>query len=86
MIYSTPVSVMLLSAVTSLKALDPVYTDYADSLTELDVLCVVITNTSDAFYDYYDLATFRAASSCSDVASSVFQLAEEKAYNLSCES
>ena len=85
MVYSMSVADMLTSAVTSLKALDSAYNSFADSLTKLDILCVVITNTSDAFYDYYDLSTFRAASPCSGVASSVVQLAEEKASNLSCE-
>ena len=83
MAYSMSVADMLTSAVTSLKALGSAYDSYADSLTELDVLCVVAANTSDAFYDYYDLSTFRAASPCSGVASSVVQLAAENAYNLS---
>ena len=74
---------MLTSAVTSLKSLDSAYNSFADSLTKLDILCVVITNTSDAFYDYYDLSTFRAASPCSGVDSSVVALAKEKAANLS---
>ena len=74
---------MLTSAVTSLKALGSAYDSYANSLTELDVLCVIAANTSDAFYDYYELATFRAASPCSGIASSVVQLAVENAYNLS---
>ena len=86
MVYSMSVADMLTSAVTSLKSLDSAYDSFADSLTKLDVLCVVITNTSAEFYDYYDLATFRAASPCSGIASSVVQLAEEKAYNMSRES
>ena len=82
MAYSMSVADMLTSAVTSLKALGSAYNTYADSLTELDVLCVVAANTSDAFYDYYELATFRAASPCSGIAKSVVQLAVQKAANM----
>ena len=84
MVDSTPVASMLSSAVTRLNS-TAAYTDYANSLTELDVWCVVVANTNAMFYDYYDLAVFNATSPCSRVAWSTVQLEKEKAANLSGE-
>ena len=74
---------MLTGIIAALNRLGSPYNNTVASLTNLDVLCAVVTNTNATFYDYYELATFRAASPCSGVASSVVQLAAENAYNLS---
>ena len=75
---------MLTSVNASLRApsFGGTFNSYADSLTELHILCAIITNTNAAYYDYYELATFRDASPCSGVSSSEFQQANEKAANL----
>ena len=76
---------MLTSVNASLRApsFGGTFNSYADSLTELHILCAIITNTNAAYYDYYELSTFRAASPCSGIASSVVQLAVQKAANIS---
>ena len=76
---------MLLSAGNSLKKESSTFNSYVNSLTELDILCIIITITNETFYDYYDLAPFRAASPCSGIARSVVQLAVQKAANLTGE-
>ena len=77
------VSALLSVSSLALNTLGSPYNNSVDSMTELDVLCAVVTITNATYYDYYELATFRAASPCSGVASSVVQLAVEKAHNLS---
>ena len=73
---------MITSAVAALKIKSSTFNSFAGNLTEREILCVIAANRSDAFYDYYELATFRAASPCSGIAKSVVQLAVQKAANM----
>ena len=83
MTHSKTVNILLVDAIAAIQRLGSPYNNSVGSMTTLDVLCAVVTITNATYYDYYELATFRAASPCSGVASSVVQLAVEKAHNLS---
>ena len=67
---STTVDYMLSSAKLELPQHDSEYSTYASGLTELDILCAIVQLTTDSYYDYIDLSTFRDATSCTSLSSS----------------